>query len=109
MSAFRLGEDRLTTAKLVELASSGSGAAPAVQVTSAARQRLKEFRAKVDAILSVDARVYGINTGFGFLANVAIEPAKLGQLQVNLVRSHACGVGAPVADEIVRALLVLRA
>ncbi|MHA0111205.1 aromatic amino acid lyase, partial [Klebsiella pneumoniae] len=53
--------------------------------------------------------VYGINTGFGFLADVAINPGDLVQLQINLVRSHACGVGKPIPDDMVRALLILRA
>jgi histidine ammonia-lyase len=53
-------------------------------------------------------RIYGINTGFGFLSDVTIEPEKLGQLQLNLIRSHACGVGDLVANEVVRGLLILR-
>lgn len=103
---FRLGEDELTTARLVALAAHPR---PAVVASDAARAKLRRFRAGVEEILGSTEKVYGINTGFGFLANVAIEPAKLAQLQVNLVRSHACGVGTPVADEIVRGLLVLRA
>jgi histidine ammonia-lyase len=103
---FQLGEETLTPARLVALAKQR---APSVSVSPAARQRLDGFRAHVDAILAGDERVYGINTGFGFLSNVAIERDKLQQLQVNLVRSHACGVGDPISDEVVRALLILRA
>lgn len=105
-SAFRLGEDRLTPEKLVALAKAPN---PSITVTPKARERLLGFRKTVETILTGQDKVYGINTGFGFLADVAIEKDKLSQLQVNLIRSHACGVGEPMADEVVRALLVLRA
>ena len=52
---------------------------------------------------------YGINTGFGLLSNVRIDDGDIEQLQVNLIRSHAVGVGACLADEQVRAMLLLRA
>ncbi len=52
---------------------------------------------------------YGINTGFGLLSNVRVDDADIEQLQVNLIRSHAVGVGSPLADEQVRAMLLLRA
>lgn len=103
---FRLGQDRLTTHKLVELSSKP---APDVEVTPEQWARLEVFAAIVDRVAEGDKRVYGINTGFGFLSDVAIEKPQLRQLQLNLVRSHACGVGTPVAREVVRALLILRA
>jgi histidine ammonia-lyase len=106
MRKFSLGKDRLTTAQLVAL---GSSVAPAVSVDPDTMEKCGLFRGKVAEILNGDDRVYGINTGFGYLSNVAIPKDKLQQLQLNLVRSHACGVGRPVDDEIVRALLVLRA
>lgn len=105
-SSFKLGEDRLTPAVLVAL---GRNPCPAVTLTTAARARIVGFRDRIESVLASGRTVYGINTGFGFLADVAIEKQKLKDLQVNLVRSHACGVGDPVADEIVRGLLVLRA
>ena len=103
---FRLGEDKLTPERLVELASFPN---PDLVVSPEARLRLQKYRTAVETMLAGDSRVYGINTGFGFLADVAIERSKLSQLQLNLVRSHACGVGDAVGDEIVRGLLVLRA
>ncbi len=106
MTTFALGESRLTTEILYRL---GAKPAPQLQVSAAARKRLLSFRAHVDKVLQSGERVYGINTGFGFLADVAIPADKLELLQANLVRSHACGVGDPMPDEIVRALLVLRA
>ena len=103
---FQLGVDTLTSSCLTQLASRPG---PALVVSEAARARLIEYRGIVDRVLASGERVYGINTGFGFLANVAIPPDQLVQLQINLVRSHACGVGEPVADEIVRGMLILRA
>src|ERR1043166_8492676 len=53
--------------------------------------------------------MYGVNTGFGKLAGVAIAPGQLERLQVNLIRSHAAGVGAPLPAEVVRVMMLLRA
>lgn len=63
------------------------------------------LRAKVDD----GAVVYGVNTGFGSLQNTRIRESDLGKLQVNLIRSHACGTGRPVGLEIVRLMLFLKA
>ena len=52
--------------------------------------------------------IYGVNTGFGSLCNVEISPDKLGQLQTNLVRSHACGAGDYVRNEIIRLMIALK-
>lgn len=106
MTAFRLGEDSLTCERLVQLASKPH---PALTVSTAATKRVHDFRAVVEQVLASGERVYGINTGFGFLSDVAIDADKLEQLQANLVRSHACGVGPAIDDDIVRGLLVLRA
>ncbi len=106
MQKFSLGKDTLTSEILVKL---GSTVNPSVVIEKETLDKVAFFRKKVTEILAGDERVYGINTGFGFLSNVAIPKDKLKQLQLNLVRSHACGVGRPVADEIVRGLLVLRA
>lgn len=103
---FRLGQDRLTPEILVQLAQSPQ---PHVVVTDETWSRMASYRQSVEDILAGDRKVYGINTGFGFLADVAIPPAKLRDLQVNLIRSHACGVGQPVENAVVRALLLLRA
>ena len=106
LKAFSLGEDRLTPTRLVELARSPN---PAVSVSSASWKRLEKFRGIVDASVAKNSTIYGINTGFGFLSDVRIDNAKLAQLQLNLVRSHACGVGTPIPVEQVRALLIIRA
>lgn len=106
MKPFALGDEKLNTATLLRLA---QNARPAVTLTETAQQRVAKFRSQVEASLASGETVYGINTGFGFLSNVRIDPADLTELQYNLIRSHACGVGAAVADDIVRALLILRA
>jgi histidine ammonia-lyase len=64
--------------------------------------------AAVDAIVAAGKPVYGINTGFGKLASVRIAPDELGQLQRNIVLSHAAGVGAPMAAANVRLMLALK-
>ena len=53
--------------------------------------------------------IYGITTGFGEFANVSIPLSEIKELQQNLLRSHSAGVGVPLRDEVVRAMLLLRA
>ncbi|HEV8322672.1 MAG TPA: histidine ammonia-lyase [Myxococcota bacterium] len=76
-----------------------------------ARASVRRARAAVERILAqaAHAPVYGVNTGFGALADKRIAAADLAQLQLNLVRSHAAGVGAPYPTDVVRGLLLLRA
>jgi len=74
-----------------------------------ALQALRASRALVDAAVERGETIYGINTGFGKLANVRIAADQLEQLQVNLLRSHAAGVGAPLPADVVRAAMLLRA
>jgi histidine ammonia-lyase len=66
-------------------------------------------RAVVERVLASGATAYGINTGFGKLASVRISAEQVIQLQVNLVRSHASGVGAPLSEPETRAMMLLRA
>ena len=66
-------------------------------------------RKVIDDIVARDAVVYGVNTGFGKLADVRIPHKDIGALQLNLVRSHACGIGPPLSEPEVRAMMVLRA
>lgn len=71
--------------------------------------RLAASRKVVERAVRSGATVYGVNTGFGHLASVRIEPAALARLQVNLIRSHAAGVGPLAPAPVVRALLLCRA
>jgi len=80
-----------------------------VALDSDARERVVETRRVVEDILASGAVVYGINTGFGKLAEVRVSSDQLELLQLNLLRSHACGVGEPFAEDVVRAMLLLRA
>src|SRR5258708_32325536 len=72
-------------------------------------QRIQRSRKTVEDILASGRAVYGINTGFGKLVDVRIPAEELQQLQVNLVRSHCCGVGAPLDEPSTRAMRLLRA
>lgn len=81
----------------------------ACELARAARQRVEQGRAVIEAALAGGAVVYGVNTGFGELAQVRIEPDKLLQLQRNLLLSHAAGMGEPLPDAAVRGMLLLRA
>ncbi len=74
-----------------------------------ARTRVAASRAVVDAKAAGDAAVYGINTGFGSFAETRIDRADLAALQLNLLRSHAAGVDAPLPARAVRASMALRA
>ena len=80
-----------------------------VRVSSSAHTRILASRKIIDDIVARDAVVYGVNTGFGKLADVRIEREELRHLQLNLVRSHACGIGAPLSEPEVRAMMLLRA
>jgi len=80
-----------------------------VEVAPQALRRVAESRGLIQSILAAGDTVYGVNTGFGKLADVRIPGDKLAELQINLVRSHAGGVGNPLAEEEVRAMLLLRA
>ncbi len=71
--------------------------------------RVLEARRVVEKILDEGRIVYGVNTGFGKLSDVHIPPTELRELQLNLVRSHACGVGPALSEGETRALLLLRA
>ena len=63
----------------------------------------------VEKIVAENLTVYGVNTGFGKLSDVRIDPDKLRELQLNLVRSHSCGLGNPLSEAESRAMLLLRA
>lgn len=80
----------------------------AVELTATALDAMARARAVVDRMTEGEPR-YGISTGFGALATVSIPPERRRALQVALVRSHAAGMGEPVEDEVVRAMVLLRA
>jgi len=79
-----------------------------LEFAEAAQQRIQTNRTYLDEILKTGNTYYGINTGFGSLCNVRIADNELSDLQHNLVRSHACGMGDEVPEEIVRWMLLLK-
>jgi histidine ammonia-lyase len=84
----------LSLTQIAEVAIGGAN----VGIAASAHARIHASRRVIEEILKSDAVVYGINTGFGRLADVQIERGDVRQLQLNLVRSHACGVGAPLRN-----------
>jgi histidine ammonia-lyase len=104
MSVVLTGND-LTFSQLYDVASHHES----VSLSGEAVTRMKASRAVVDKLLADGQTAYGINTGFGKLASVRISAEQVRQLQVNLVRSHSCGVGAPLSVGETRAMMLLRA
>ncbi len=80
-----------------------------VGIAPAAVKKVEKCRRFVDKLLTQDRPVYGINTGFGILSEVAIPKDHLDDLQINLIRSHAIGIGDPFDRATVRAIMLLRA
>ncbi len=80
-----------------------------VAIAPAASLRVADSRELIEGILAAGETVYGVNTGFGKLSDVRIPSGSLAQLQTNLVRSHAGGVGQPLSEGESRAMLLLRA
>lgn len=78
------------------------------ELAPAARERMNASRAVIERLAQSNRAIYGVNTGFGKMASARISRDQIAQLQVNLVRSHACGVGAPLAEHESRAMLALR-
>jgi histidine ammonia-lyase len=74
-----------------------------------ARGSIEASRAVIERCVASDAAVYGVNTGFGKMASTRISRDEIRELQTNLVRSHACGVGAPLSEQETRAMILLRA
>ena len=80
-----------------------------VELSDSARDRMRAAREVVERAAASPTRTYGVNTGFGRNVTQTIPSELADELQIRLLRSHACGVGDPYPDEIVRAALLLRA
>jgi histidine ammonia-lyase len=80
-----------------------------VSLAPAALARMTQSRAEVERAASGDVAVYALNTGVGLLANVRLQPHAIEEMQLNLVRSHCCGVGEPLPTDVVRAMMLIRA
>jgi histidine ammonia-lyase len=108
VNAFRLGDEPLTLEILTEVARAGRR----VEIGDRALAAMRRARAVVDTVVAggdAAPAVYGVNTGFGALAEVRISADQVARLQQNLVRSHAAGVGAPLPCDAVRGMMLLRA
>src|SRR6266849_7712711 len=93
---------------LAEIESVASGKSKTV-LSQGAIERIVASRRVVEDVISRDQVVYGVNTGFGKLADVHVPASEIETLQVNLVRSHSSGLGKPLSIPETRALMVLRA
>jgi len=80
-----------------------------VELAASVPARMAPARRLIEKVIAEERTVYGVTTGFGALANTRIGREEAEDLQVHLLRSHAAGVGAPLDDEVVRAMLLLRA
>src|SRR5881398_2072317 len=74
----------------------------------ASMQRVATAAASVDRIVAGGETVYGVNTGFGLLANTRIPDDRLAELQTNLILSHSAGLGDPLPRHITRLMIVLK-
>ena len=104
-AALSLRGDGLSLEALAEVAQGGVN----VSLANEAIQKMNVAHATVLAIIEKGDPVYGVNTGFGKFSEVQISREELATLQVNLIRSHACGVGDPLSAEIVRMILISKA
>ena len=102
---FELSGQKLFLQQIVDVAEGREQ----VTLSTAARARCDASREVVEKIVAEGRTVYGVNTGFGRLSDVRIEAGQLRELQLNLVRSHACGLGSPLSESEARAMLLLRA
>lgn len=82
---------------------------PQLSLSAEAKSRLETSHAKLkDVIAAAKDPIYGVNTGFGDLKNTRVSDEQLGQLQANLVMSHACGTGDPVPVDVVRLMILFK-
>ena len=104
MKYILLGFDNMTIEDLVAIARDGAG----VQLTKASEKRITKTRKLIEKLVQEEKVIYGVTTGFGALSDVTISKKDSGQLQKNILMSHAAGVGNPLEEEIVRAIMALR-
>ena len=97
---------KLTVETVADILASGQKLA----LSDEARKRIEKCRSYLDRkVAESNHPIYGVTTGFGSLCNVSVPAADLSRLQENLVKSHACGLGEPVEDDVVRLMLLLKA
>ena len=104
MQKIHLGFDNMTVENLVAISRNGAG----VQLTKASEKRIVNTRKLIEKLVQEEKVIYGVTTGFGALSDVSIPKKDSAQLQTNILMSHAAGVGNPLEEEIVRAIMALR-
>ncbi len=105
MRAVELTGQPLSLSQVAEIARGGTS----IQIGTGVHGRIEASRKVIEEIVARGGVVYGVSTGFGKLADVHVAAGELRQLQLNLVRSHACGIGNPLSPPEVRAMILLRA
>ncbi len=106
LAKFSLGSDRLNSEKLVSLSIKPK---PDFEIREDRWVQIQNQRDVLENAISDNKIIYGVNTGFGFLSQISIPKEQIINLQSNLIRSHACGVGERLSPELVRALLIIKA
>lgn len=101
----RIDGNSLTIKKVVRVSREGAK----VELDGGARDRMARSRKSLEKLVEDGRIIYAVNTGVGELVDVRIQPEEQRSLQVNLLRSHACGVGERYPEEVVRAMMLLRA
>ncbi|MFB0997743.1 MAG: aromatic amino acid ammonia-lyase, partial [Flavobacteriales bacterium] len=105
MNRHQISSDTITLSTIEEIIKNNKK----VELSDSAKQKVQKCRQYLDdRMASGQEVIYGINTGFGSLCNTVVSRDELGQLQHNLVMSHACGLGEEVPEEIVQLMLLLK-
>ncbi len=105
MDGLKLGAHPLTLEEIYEVSIGGRK----VELSLEAIHKIGRAHAFLDSQIKAGETLYGVNTGFGLLSHVQIPSEDIEMLQYHLLRSHACGIGTPLEDRYVRAMLLLRA
>ena len=101
---FKYGIDHLTVNKVIQIASGSLKAS----ITADAIEKVNNCRKKVEILANSNKAVYGINTGFGPLCDVQITPEETSQLQINLLITHAVGVGNPISKDLSKIMMICK-
>ena len=105
MKIHKISAEHITPRQAYEIAMGGYK----LELSDDARARIQRCRDYLDSKTEKDATpIYGVTTGFGSLCNISVDKKRLGDLQKNLVMSHACGTGERVPQEVVRLILLLK-
>ena len=105
MKTHQISAEHLSIERIGEIINEGYK----LELSSDARQRITHCREYLDRkIAESEVPIYGVTTGFGSLCKISISEDQLSQLQINLMMSHACGIGERVSNEIVKIMLLLK-